>query len=368
LKRLKELPTDTPGIFVDGSPKAYVTYDENGDLNKAILIFGLRRGGNYYYALDVTNPTGPKYLWKIYNGKGGLFQELGQTWSSPAIGWIPYGAGKKLVAIFGAGYDVGQDDVLNPPDDDIGRGVYFADLEDGSLVRYVSHAGGQTNMTHSIPSDVTKLDMDGNGTIDRVYVGDMNARMWRIDITKDGVTGKIIFRSNRGASEKRKIFYPPDVTFENGYEMLFFGTGDREAPKSNKDMDRIYGFKDKNSGTSLDESDLENVSSKLLASGATTDHGWYVILDKQDGEKCLSSPVVFNKVVYYTTFAPTVPNLDDPCFVGEGTARVYPVTHMLGNPVFNLDLTSEDLTKEDRSTVIGTAIPSGVIITIIVLC
>jgi hypothetical protein len=38
---------------------------------------------------------------------------------------------------------------------------------------------------------------------------------------------------------------------------------------------------------------------------------------------------------------------------------------MLGNPVFNLDLTTEDLTKEDRSTVIGTAIPSGVIITII---
>jgi type IV pilus assembly protein PilY1 len=76
-------------------------------------------------------------------------------------------------------------------------------------------------------------------------------------------------------------------------------------------------------------------------------------------------PVVFNKVAYYTTFAPTVPNPDDPCFVGEGTARVYAVTHMLGNPVFNLDLTSEALTKEDRSTVIGTAIPSGVIITII---
>jgi type IV pilus assembly protein PilY1 len=221
-------------------------------------------------------------------------------------------------------------------------------------------------MTYSIPSDVTKLDMDGDGTIDRVYVGDMDAKMWRIDITKDGVTGKIIFRSNRGASEKRKIFYPPDVTFEKGYEMLFFGTGDREAPKSNKDKDRIYGIKDRNPASPLtEEDDLVNVSINLLASGATTENGWYVILDKQDGEKCLSSPVVFDKVAYYTTFAPTVPALDDPCFVGEGTARLYAVTHMLGNPVFNFDLTSEDLTKEDRSNIIGTAIPSGVIITII---
>ena len=39
------------------------------NVTKAILIFGLRRGGNYYYALDVTNPTVPKYLWRIYKDK-----------------------------------------------------------------------------------------------------------------------------------------------------------------------------------------------------------------------------------------------------------------------------------------------------------
>ena len=95
-------------------------------------------------------------------------------------------------------------------------------------------------MTYSIPSDITKLDMDGDGKIDRLYVGDTNARMWRFDIgntdTTASWTGKMIFHSNPGASEKRKIFYPPDVTFEKDgsteYETLFFGTGDREAPKN----------------------------------------------------------------------------------------------------------------------------------------
>ena len=43
LSRLKELHTETPGIFVDGSPKSYVTYDTDGiTVTKAILIFGLR--------------------------------------------------------------------------------------------------------------------------------------------------------------------------------------------------------------------------------------------------------------------------------------------------------------------------------------
>jgi type IV pilus assembly protein PilY1 len=123
LNRLKQLSTATPGIFVDGSPRAYVTYDTSGNVTKAILIFGLRRGGNYYYALDVTTPTAPKYLWKIYNGKGGLFKELGQTWSNPAIGKIPWKG--RSWSPFRAGYDEGQDDTANPPPDDIGKRCLF---------------------------------------------------------------------------------------------------------------------------------------------------------------------------------------------------------------------------------------------------
>jgi type IV pilus assembly protein PilY1 len=81
-----------------------------------------------------------------------------------------------LVAIFGAGYDVGQDDELNPPADDIGE-VFILRIWRTGLWSGMFRMLGPTNMTYSIPSDVTKLDMDGDGTIDRVYVGDMNARM-----------------------------------------------------------------------------------------------------------------------------------------------------------------------------------------------
>ncbi len=143
------------------------------------------------------------------------------------------------------GYDDGQDGDI-PPADNIGRGIYMADVLTGTCVWWHSQAGGETTMTYSIPSDVAKVDLDGDGRIDRLYVGDMNASMWRFDIgdldkngnsDPDEWTGKIIFQSNP-SSEKRKIFYPPDVTLEKQdgveYEMLFFGTGDREDPKNNR--------------------------------------------------------------------------------------------------------------------------------------
>jgi len=392
LDRLQELHTETPGIFVDGSPKAYVSYNSDGlTVNKAILIFGLRRGGNYYYALDVTNPAVPKYLWRIYKDKGDRFKELGQTWSTPVIGKVAYGTGEKWVAIFGGGYDTGQDEE-NPVADDVGRGIYIADVLTGSFVRAMSYAGGETAMTYSIPSDVTPIDLDGDGRIDRVYVGDMNSRMWRFNIGDLNTNGssdpnewtvKKIFEPD--TAEKRKIFYPPDVTFEKDstgeYEMLFFGTGDREDPKEILTVkDRLYALKDKNYSGTLSKTNLVDVTSfyeKTAAEQTTmlnsiqSNYGWYISLDKKDGEKCLASPVVYYKTAYFTSFSPSSEAVGDPCFVGEGTAMLYALNYATGQAVFNFDdptnlgIGAPPSTGSDRSTVIGTAIPSGVVITVI---
>jgi type IV pilus assembly protein PilY1 len=389
LGRLIELHSLTPGLFVDGSPKPYLTYDGDGKINKAYLIFGLRRGGNKYYALDVTNPEIPIFKWKIDPDTMPDYAEMGQSWSTPVIGKVKIGTDDKWVAFIGGGYDNGQDQDMAPPDDR-GRAIYVVDVETGSLVKRFSFAEN-SEMTYSIPSDITRLDYDGDGRVDRLYVGDMNARMWRFDIgdlNKDGVsntnewTGKMIFASNQ--AEKRKIFYPPDVTFEKGYELLFFGTGNRENPKGSNDIDRLYAVKDRNSGTLLREGDLVDVTPDLLQESLTdqaikdqilsdlvTKGGWFIKLDKQTGEKCLSTPIVFSKTAYYTTFSPTFPKGDtpDPCFIGEGVARLYALEYTTGNAAFNLDLLNDVggvvVKRDDRSTVIGSAIPSGTIITII---
>jgi hypothetical protein len=55
--------------------------------------------------------------------------------------------------------------------------------------------------------------------------------------------------------------------------------------------------------------------------------------------------------------------------VGEGTARVYILQYNTGNAVYNLDLTNDAggtvISKTDQSEILGTAIPSGVVITFV---
>ena len=100
---------------------------------KAILIFGLRRGGNKYYALDVTDPVHPTYAWKIDPNTMSQYAEMGQSWSTPVIGKIASGTGEQWVAFIGGGYDEGQDEAT-PPADDRGRAIYIVNVENGSLV------------------------------------------------------------------------------------------------------------------------------------------------------------------------------------------------------------------------------------------
>jgi len=383
LSKLQALHTDVIESFVDGSPRAYISYNSSGQINKAILIVGQRRGGDHYYALDITNPLNPKYLWKISPDIPD-YAELGQTWSSPIIGKIAHETGEKWVVFIGGGYDGSQDNDPIIAPDSRGRAIYVVDVLDGSLVWRYSYAEN-SEMTYSIPSDITKVDTNGDGKIDRLYVGDMGGRIWRFDIGDPDTTqwkGRIIFKSNQLTGDRRKIFYPPDVTLEkdNGnYEMLFFGTGDREHPKESANVNRLYSVKDKKSSTVLTENDLVDVTQDLLQDPSTsltdktnilnalnTKEGWYIKLDQNSGEKCLSNPVVYSGVVYYTTFAPTFGTETDPCFVGEGTGRFYALRYRTGNAVFNLDGSLDgEISQNDRSAVIGTGIPSGVIITFI---
>jgi type IV pilus assembly protein PilY1 len=108
LNKLQALHADVLESFVDGSPKAYISYNTDGSISQAVLIFGERRGGNHYYAIDVTNPEAPRYLWKISPDMTG-YAELGQSWSIPNIGKIASGQGEKWVAFLAGGSDENQD-------------------------------------------------------------------------------------------------------------------------------------------------------------------------------------------------------------------------------------------------------------------
>ncbi len=389
LPSLQNLNGQALQFFVDGAPKTFITTDSSGNIVSAILVFGERRGGNHYLALDVTSPLSPKFLWDISPSKiiyqttatnTTAYQELGQTWATPVIGKIQSGSGEKWVVVIGGGYDENQDNQPVSNSDTSGRAIYAVDISNGSLIWSYSRAKDAA-MTYSIPSDVARIDMNGDGFTDQLYVGDTGGQVWRFDIkdsNPNNWTAKKVFDSNSGGTTKRKIFYPPEVTLEKGnYKILFFGTGDREHPKDASRVDRLYAVKDQDPSSALTEADLYDATLDLIQTGTpdqqsaaltqlNASSGWMIKLDQNSGEKCLANAVIFYGAVYYTTFQPVFGQPGDICFLNAGTARIYAVNYKTGAAVFDLDgIISNPLGRNDRSTQIGTSIPSGVIVTFI---
>ena len=120
--------------------------DNNDDLiidndDSALLFVGMRRGGNSYYALDVTDPDAPKLAWTIKGGPGGTtgFETMGQSWSrlSPITMYID--GAPENVLVFGGGYDVNQDpgedgNSRTHTADSSGNGIYIVKAETGELL------------------------------------------------------------------------------------------------------------------------------------------------------------------------------------------------------------------------------------------
>jgi len=323
----------------------------------------LGKGGDHYYALDVTKPDSPKLLWAIGPETTG-FSELGQSWSTPHIGKVKFETGKRVAAFIGGGYDEGQNRKTLTAGDKKGRAVYAIDVLSGAQIWRWDH-GKDGNMSFSIPSDISCVDTSGDGYVDRLYVGDTGGRLWRFDIKESGPntwSAKVIFDTNSNiiTGGKRKIFYHPDVTLEKEYEMVFFGTTDRENPGEIKTINQIYGIKDKGLDSILSMKDLENVT--FGVSDLKTlegKEGWFINLEENKGEKALGPPVVIFGVAYFSTFTPSINSTG-------GIARFYAVNYKNGNPILNLNPSNEQdgvkIDLSDRSKVIGTGIPSNTVI------
>jgi type IV pilus assembly protein PilY1 len=252
-----KLPSTPDGItptpiakdyFFDGSTGVY----QNVADSKAYIFLTARRGGAVIYGLDVSDPSTPKLLWKHTNADTG-FSELGETWSQPRVALIKGYSTTKPVIIFGAGYDSAED--AEPQPDAAsrtkGRGIFILDAETGNIVWQAGPGGSSQSctmgasvcqlqdMTYAIPSDVTLVDRNFDGYIDRLYVPDLGGNIWRVDLepgptSSDNTPDKWLathFASLGGSgSTKRKMFFPPDFVPTKNFDAIMVPTGDREHP------------------------------------------------------------------------------------------------------------------------------------------
>ncbi len=326
-------------FYVDGSPKAYDVYFTGESKWKTVLVSGLRGGGSYYFALDVTDPNDPRILWEWPNpvtdpvNTDPVVAHLGDTWGKPDIGKVKVGADTKFVAFITGGYSTSDKD-------NRGNSFHIIDIETGSALK--SFVVGDS--TNKIPSGPTAYDYDRDGFINYVYFGDIKGTLWKVDVSSTNIADWTLYDFWKDEPSKRlPIFYAPTVAKNDGGEILiFFGTGDEF---NLTDSDKFYSFYE------------------IRDEGATGQQVWTRNLDP--GEKVLGSPSVANWVVYFTTWT----NTGGMEYCGAGEGRLYGLKiSKVGAPgssegLVTLDPVTGKWTEPQSYISLGAGIPSAPLVT-----
>lgn len=263
-----------------------------------------------FWALDVTVPvttsTQPGYLWHL-GGNSAISSShapyLGEPWSRMVTGRVNIAGNERWVGFIGGGYNASSclsmdgatsfacntTDGLSP-----GKGFFVVDLKDGSIIWSFTHGSTATATTNpamdfSIAATPLAIDLDNDGFIDTVYVGDLGGNMWRFRLcprdpvcyacgldtyyndaptgytddcgtcTTANWAGSLLYQTTAGergsglataSNTHKQIFNAATATKDmNGNLWIYFGTGENNDPAAkptdtSDTKNRLYGLKD----------------------------------------------------------------------------------------------------------------------------
>lgn len=401
-------PESTKRYGLDGDVRSFkLDRDRDGivepaDGDRVLIFFGMGRGGNNYYALDVTSKSQPRHLWT--RGPNEL-PGVGQSWSPPAVTRVAVRNrtqnAEHLALVIGGGYDDGQDNDQASTlyrTDTIGNRMFIVDAINGNLLWAGGGAGIRDSelnldlprMNNSIPAGIRVIDFDGDGFGDRLYAGDMGGRVWRFDVVLDSdagaagvqapdadglITGGVLAslgNADQGShpnASTRRFYNTPDVALvaiRNAapFMSIALGSGWRGHPLNTQVEDRFYSVRDyrpfarrtqaeyraaDDDADFIFDEDLLDITDDVAPVVPDRSPGWKLELRLPggfEGEKVLAESRTFDNRVFFTTFTPAVSA--DPCAVG-GAYRVYAVSVNDGSPVTDINRDGQT-TLADRYT------------------
>ena len=357
---------------------------ESVDGDHVYAYFGMRRGGDNYYAMDVTSKNNPKVLWTIYGGSTG-FQDMGQSWSRPILRQVNWNCDSngencttKDVLFFSGGYDTVHDNALVPTTGDAGAAIYMVDAVTGDLLWSAGNNNDNTTgddihdlnlpMTNSIPGDVTVADIDGDGSVDILFAVDIQGHVWRIDFNGETTSVTDFAEDGNGqdtgaeianltdTGEFRRFYTGPTVSLsqKRGREPFFvltMGTGYTAHPKNTDVEDRLYAIFEYNifgaptdtngdvDYTTINNSallDLTDPSDGPADPGTNAPHGFYKDATAT-GEKFLRPALTLFGYTLYTSYLPegNGNNVNTSCgaeYLGGG--RLYAMNFVTGESAY----------------------------------
>lgn len=329
-----DLPLNTSDVFVDGEWRS-------------IVIGGSRGAEPGIFALDVTDPSkfsatnaGSTVMWEFSGNSN-----LGHLTEAVQIALLDWGTGDyRWSAVFSNGYGAPSGK----------NGLFVVDIENPSTYEFIELAAGAGLSPVRLADYMDVIGKpNSDGVTDRAYAGDLEGRLWAINLTggksnwgaaftASAVPSPLyIAKDSKGAAQPitaqpdiaRKT-YKPDL---NDPDLLvFFGTGryltasDIPTIVGASQVQTFYGISDH--GTSVDSSSTQlsrnDLSERKITSGTVSvagvstpvrktdgaaldwskNFGWYMDFPKD--ERVVTGATVSGK---YVVFPSIIPSGGDPC-------------------------------------------------------
>jgi type IV pilus assembly protein PilY1 len=356
------LPTYNQQAFLlDGAPvvknvpmQRTVAQVQSGSATwKTVLLASGGAGGGFYYALDVTNPADPKFLWQLSEDKEGS-PMFGSSVPTPAIATLALEDGTSIkevaVAILPGGsaplMPGTKDRAISawpnvdsayPPATTVrcwgdasceagaARSLTIVRLDTGELLMNFRGTVNDGPFAISNPKyKVVNFDSPITGTpvpypsqtgqaANRIYVGDADGTLWRINLSSPKPTdwtAEIAWDAYALAGDAPAIRQPVETTpivsvDPIGNAVLLFSTGDQQTfTTSTSVKTRVW-----------------SVLEKIEVDHYATEANWVVPLE--NGERVTGPMSLFNSVLYFSTFVPSSVGV-----CADGLSKVWGVNYL----------------------------------------
>ncbi len=329
----------SPQIMLDGTPVAKNMFfsrlpgaDASGGEYHTVLVSGMRQGGRGYFALDVTNPEEPRFLWQIAEGNMGFTYgrpALAQvtanfagrlpttelaigTTQQRAIALLPGGTGVPMPGACNSARDSGGNPYSTYLDASAtpavgpthrlqhrcwgnqGRVLYFVDVKTGQVI----HKDFDETVFPSPLVGTPAVFNGAEGTIaTRAFVTDADGVIWRIDFSDPEPANwrAIPFHDlawGFGPDAGEPAFEPPLLSIdEQGRVVVIYAQGNLDNFENPSALNRVVSL------TEVDSNPADPAPETIKA-GFNWEHNLDV------SELVTGPPVLFEGIVMYSTFRP----------------------------------------------------------------